>query len=251
MKKIFFLFVLVILTGTYIKAQDNVQDHRPLLRHEMTPDELLRKSEIGRNFVETNPPIAPVRNVAEFDRMQGALVRYPFGIPISLIREMAIDVTVTTIVASTAQQNTVISQYVSNGVDTSHCNFLIAPTDSYWTRDYGPWFESDSSNQIGIVDFPYNRPRPLDDEIPKTLAGMLGIPWFGMNVSSTGGNYMTDGMGISASTDLVWVENPTQTHAQIAQKMNDYLGISNYQVVPDPNSSVSYTHLTLPTNREV
>ena len=221
--KIFFLFVLVILTGTYVKAQDNVQDHRPLLRHEMTPDELLRKSEIGRNFVETNPPIAPVRNVAEFDRMQGALVRYPFGIPISLIREMAIDVTVTTIVASTSQQNTVISQYVSNGVDTSHCNFLIAPTDSYWTRDYGPWFESDSSNQIGIVDFPYNRPRPLDDEIPKTLAGMLGIPWFGMNVFSTGGNYMTDGMGISASTDLVLVENPTQTSAQIAQKMNDYL----------------------------
>ena len=115
-------------------------------------EEALRKGEIGRSFVETNPPVAPIRNVAEFDRMQGALVRYPFGIPILLIKEMATGVKVTTIVASTSQKNTVIAQYVANGVDTSHCNFLIAPTDTYWTRDYGPWFESDSSNQVGIVD---------------------------------------------------------------------------------------------------
>lgn len=237
-----FLFLFLLITFNS-QAQEKSPVDRPALQHEMTPDELLRKSEIGRGFVETDPPFAPVRNVAEFDRMQGALVRYPFGIPISLIKEMATDVTVTTIVATVAQKNTVISQYVSNGVDTSHCNFLIAPSDSYWTRDYGPWFESDSSAQIGIVDFPYNRPRPNDDEIPKKMAAMLGIPWFGMNVISTGGDYMTDGFGISASTDLVWVENPSQTHAEIAQKMNDYLGITNFQVVPDPNISSTIDHI--------
>ena len=209
----------------------------------MTPDELLHKSEIGKNFVETSPPSPPVRNVAEFDRMQGALVRYPFGIPLSLIKEMAADVMVTTIVASTAQQAAVLSQYVAGGVDTSHCNFLITPSDSYWTRDYGPWFESDSANQIGIIDFPYNRPRPMDDEIPKTLAAMLGIPWYGMNVTTTGGNYMTDGLGISASTELVWNENPAMTHAEIAQKHSDYLGITNYQVVADPNISTTIDHI--------
>ncbi len=243
MRQIFITFILVFLMAAAAMAQDGSQPARPALQHEMTPDELLRKSEIGRGFVETNPPVAPVRNVEEFDRMQGALVRYPFGIPISLIREMATDVTVTTVVASVAQKNTVISQYVNNGVDTSHCNFLIALTDSYWTRDYGPWFESDSASQIGIVDFPYNRPRPNDDEIPKKVAEMLGIQWYGMNVISTGGDYMTDGLGISASTDLVWVENPTQTHEQIAQKMNDYLGITNFQVVPDPNISSSIDHI--------
>ncbi|MEI7661830.1 MAG: agmatine deiminase family protein [Bacteroidota bacterium] len=243
MKRLYTFLFLVGLAVTAVRAQDNPQGQPPALMHEMSPDELLRKSEIGKNFVETAPPAGPLRNVAEFDRMQGALVRYPFGIPISLIKEMAADVIVTTIVASVAQQNTVISQYLTNGVDTSHCNFLIAPTDSYWTRDYGPWFESDSASQIGIIDFPYNRPRPLDDEIPKTLAAMLGIPWFGMNVITTGGNYMTDGFGISSSTDLVWNENPTQTHAQIAQKHTDYLGISNYQVVPDPNISTTIDHI--------
>ncbi len=243
MKRIITLVFPALLMLSSVTAQEKTDVPVGVLRHEMTPEELLRKGEIGRNFIETDPPVAPVRNVAEFDRMQGALVRFPFGIPISLIKEMAVDVTVTTIVASVSQKNTVISQYVANGVDTSHCNFLIAPTDSYWTRDYGPWFESDSASQIGIVDFPYNRPRPNDDEIPKKVAEMLGIPWFGMNVISTGGNYMTDGFGISASTDLLWNENPTQTPAQIDQKMSDYLGITNFQVVPDPNISTTIDHI--------
>ncbi|HPS49094.1 MAG TPA: hypothetical protein PK892_00215, partial [Bacteroidales bacterium] len=179
--------ILLILALSYqIKAQDNLTDKNPVLRHTMTPEEFARRHEIGRNFIETPPPDGPVRNVAEYDRMQGALIRYPFGIPISLIKEMASGVMVTTIVKNQTEKTTVLNQYISNGVDTSHCNFLIALTDSYWTRDYGPWFATDSSNQIGIVDFPYNRPRPNDDEIPKLFAAMLGIPWYGMNVISTG-----------------------------------------------------------------
>ena len=206
--------------------------------HWMSPEEKLHLQDVLLSFQETPPPVAPVRNVAEFDKMQGVLVRYPFGIPIALIKEMAEDVMVTTIVANTSQQNTVISQYVSAGVDTSHCDFLIAPSDSYWTRDYGPWFESDSANNIGIVDFPYNRPsRPNDDEIPNVLAQKLGIPRFGMNVIHTGGNYMCDGMGVASSTLLVEEENPTQTEAQIKQKVLDYLGIGTYQIRPDPNNT--------------
>jgi agmatine deiminase len=235
MKKALLIFLAAFLVPAFLirlQAQDPEK-----LTHWLTPGEKLRLNEIGKNFQETDPPVAPVRNVAEFDRMQGALVRYPFGIPIDVIKEMANDVMVTTIVASTSQQTTVTQLYQQNGVNLSHCNFLIAPSNSYWTRDYGPWFISDSSNNIGIIDFPYNRPRPYDDEIPKLVANMLGIPWYGMNVIHTGGNYMTDGMNISASTDLVWSENTSQTHEEIAQKVHDYLGIDNYQVVPDPNNT--------------
>lgn len=228
-----FIFVFFLLPGILI-AQESAPKK---LTHWLTPEEESQRGDLGRNFVETPPPAGPIRNIAEFDRMQGALVRYPFGIPITLIKEMAEDVEVTTIVASTAQQNTVLQQYISNGVDTSHCTFLIAPSDSYWTRDYGPWFVSDSSKQIGIVDFPYNRPRPNDDEIPKKVADMLGIPWYGMNVIHTGGNYMTDGLGSSSSTQLVYVENPTQTAQQIADKFSAYLGVTNYMVVEDPNNT--------------
>jgi agmatine/peptidylarginine deiminase len=207
------------------------------LKHWMTAEELLRKGEIGKNFVETNPPTGTIRNIAEFDKMEGALVRYPFGIPIALIKEMANDVFVTTIVANQSEQNSVINQYTSAGVNLAHCKFIRAASDSYWTRDYGPWFVAYGNNQIGIIDFPYNRPRPNDDEIPKKVADSLNLEWFGMNISHTGGNYMTDGMGLSASTTLVWEENPGQTHAQINQKMLNYLGINDYHVVADPNNT--------------
>ncbi len=243
MPKICFLLFLLVMAPFLVDGQDLPNKEQPLLRHEMTPEEAARRHEIGRGFVETDPPAGPVRNVAEFDRMQGALIRYPFGIPMALIKEMASDANVTTIVASQAQKNTVLNQYIANGVDTSHCDFLIAPTDSYWTRDYGPWFETDSSGQVGIVDFPYNRPRPNDDEIPKLMAGMLGIPWYGMNVISTGGNYMCDGLGVGSSTDLVYDENPTQTPAQINDRMFNYLGIDTFRVVPDPNISSTIDHI--------
>jgi len=243
MKKryLLFLFILVALKSLY--AQQPVDIEPVKLTHWLTPEEMLRLHEIGLGFVETPPPVSPVRNVAEFDRMQGALIRYPFGIPYSVIKEMAEDLTVMTIVTSASAQNTVLQLYVANGVDTSHCDFLIAPTNTYWTRDYGPWFESDTNNQIGIIDFPYNRPRPNDDEIPKKVANMLGIPWYGMKLTSTGGNYMTDGMGIAASTDLVWEENLTLTHDEVAQKAHDYLGIETYQVRTDLNPPEYIKHI--------
>ncbi|MCX6245006.1 MAG: agmatine deiminase family protein [Bacteroidetes bacterium] len=236
MKKFFYLFSLFFFLYTAASAQ--VKNPEPWqLGHWLSAEEMLKKDLIGRGFVETPPPVGPVRNVAEFDRMQAVLVRYPFGIPISLVKEMANDIMVTTIVLNSSQQATVTSQYQAAGVNMAHCNFLLAPSDSYWTRDYGPWFESDGDNHIGIVDFPYNRPRPNDDEIPKKVADMLGIPWYGMNVIHTGGNYMTDGMGISSSTTLVWTENPTQTHDSIADKFRNYLGIDPYLVVEDPNGT--------------
>lgn len=234
MKK-FTLSLSFFLSVFALMAQHNDEPWR--LGHWLSAEEMLRKGEIGRGFVETPPPAAPIRNIAEFDKMQGALVRYPFGIPVELIREMSENIMVTTIVLNANQQNTVTQQYQAAGVNMSNTNFLLAPSDSYWTRDYGPWFVSDSSNNIGIVDFPYNRPRPNDDDIPKKVAGMLGIPWYGMNLIHTGGNYMTEGYHNSSSTTLVWVENPTLTAAQVDEKVHDYLGIENYMVEPDPNGT--------------
>ena len=88
------------------------------------------------------------------------------------------------------------NQYENANVNTDNCSFLIAPTDSYWTRDYGPWFVFNGNDEPGIVNFPYNRPRPNDNDIPIRVSEMLGIDLYGMNLIETGGNYMTEGMGI-------------------------------------------------------
>jgi agmatine/peptidylarginine deiminase len=228
------LTALLSLTFLLITALTRAQENLPALTHEMTPEEELRKHEIGRDFTPTEPPAAPVRSIAEFEEMQSVLVRYPFGIPMTLIKEMAEDCKVKTIVANTAQQQTVLSQYEAAGVNVANCEWLIAPSNSYWTRDYGPWFIVDGNYDVGIADFPYNRPRPDDDHIPVVLAQQMGIPLYGMDLIHTGGNWMDDGMGIGASTQLVWAENPTLTHEEIDTIVYDYLGIRKYHVIDDP-----------------
>ena len=47
--------------------------------------------EMGR---DTDPPVSPVRNIAEYERMSGVLIRYPFGISLDIIRELAEDLIV-------------------------------------------------------------------------------------------------------------------------------------------------------------
>jgi agmatine deiminase len=226
---------LLSLTFLLIFSVLHSQDLSPRVTHEKSPEDELRWNEIGRDFTPTNPPAPPVRIVAEFEEMQSVLIRYPFGIPMSLIEEMADDCKVKTIVANASQQAQVLSQYQAAGVNIANCEWLIAPTDSYWTRDYGPWFVVDSNNEVGISDFPYNRPtRPNDDNIPVVLAQQMGIPLYGMDLIHTGGNWMDDGLGIGASTQLVWTENPDKTHQEIDTMVWNYLGIRKYHVLPDP-----------------
>lgn len=232
------LTILVcVLLSLSLSAQENNKYPKPRLTHQMSAEEALNKHLIGKSFVETAPPTGTITSLGEFERAKGVLVAYPFGIPMTLIREMARDAIVTTLVSGASQETNVRSQYTQAGVNLDNCNFIYAQTDSYWTRDFGPWYIIYGDNQIGIVDFPYNRPRPNDDEVPKKVAAELGLEWFGMNVIHTGGNYMTNSYGEAASTTIAYTENPTQTPAEVDQKMHDYLGINDYHVLEDPNNT--------------
>jgi len=126
---------------------------------------------------------------------------------------------------------------LTSPIAIANCDFIIAPSNSYWTRDYGPWYVLDGNDEIGIVDFEYNRPRPADNAIPAKVAQELGINLFVMDIETAGGNYMCNGMGIASSTDLIWLENNGYTHAEIDQIFEDYLGIEEYHVLPDPNNT--------------
>lgn len=232
MKKIkLLLFIGILILTAAVRAQDI-----PVWKkmHYLSEEEMKLPNNNLKNFVPTDPPQHPVRMVAEFEQMQSVLVRYPFGIPTSVIIEMSQDCGVTTIVASTSQQTIVTSIYQNGGANMDNIDFIIAPTDSWWTRDYGPWFVIDGNGEFGVCDFPYNRPRPNDDEIPVKVAQHLGINLFGMALEQTGGNWMCTGDKQSSSTDLVWDENPGMTHQEMQDMVDDYLGIEQYHVLPDP-----------------
>jgi len=202
----------------------------------LTDDELDLVDTIGRDFSPTDPPTGPVRQVAEFEPMYGALIRWSSGldIPYSLVAEMSQDAKVVTIVPSTAQQNSALTAYANNGANTDNCLFLVAATNSVWTRDYGPWFVFDGNNELGVVNFIYNRPRPDDNDIPIEYAAFDTLDLYGMSVEHTGGNYMCDGLGQAASTSLVLDENPSLTQTQIEGYLADFCGIDAYHILPDP-----------------
>jgi len=245
-KTVIYLFTIVLLL-IFV----NITPGRPLITNNpennlvwgdpnslpiwLTEDEMQKLDEIGKNFQPTSPPPAPVRQPAEFEPMEGVLIRYSFGISYQIIAEMAEDVNLVTIVASTSEKTYLQTQYQNYGIDLDHCSFLITPSDSYWTRDYGPWFIFKGNNEQGIVDFIYNRPRPNDDQIPTKYGLDQEIPIYAMALSTAGGNYMTDGQGIAISTNLVLSENPGLTQDQIKQMANDYLGIDTYHIVADVN----------------
>ena len=231
MKKVSLLLILLLLSSFSLLAEESILTH-----HETNKE---AAQTLSRDFYETDPPVGPVRQTAEFEPMEGVLVRYPFGISTNLIAEMAEDVIVYTLVANQSEENNVTNQYSNAGVNLNHCEFIHAPSDSYWTRDYGPWFMVDGNNDVGIVNFRYNRPRPNDNDVPIEVAEDLDVELYGMNVVHTGGNYMTDGMGISASTTIVYSESADYgiSQAQVDERMLDYLGIHTYHVVQDPNNT--------------
>ena len=125
-----------------------------------TKDELEMKHLIFETMHRTVPPIGPVRSIAEYEPMQGVLIRYPFGISTSLISAMSEDEIIYCLVASNSQSSA-YNTMNSAGVNMENVEFILGSTDSYWTRDYGPWWIVDGNGEIGIVDFSYNRPRPM------------------------------------------------------------------------------------------
>ncbi|MBN2890231.1 MAG: agmatine deiminase family protein [Bacteroidales bacterium] len=204
--------------------------------HVMSDEEKELSKNFPKDFQETAPPTGDVRNIAEWEQMESVIIAYDygFGIPYSLIAEICEDSHATILVSGSTEENSVRTLLSNNGVNTDNCSFVYNDPDAWWTRDYSPWCIAVDNQDVSIVDFPYNRPsRVNDDAVPSVIAAELGIDYYGMNVTHTGGNYMTDGYGISVSTDLVYDENSLSS-TQIATKMHDYLGISTYHVVADP-----------------
>ena len=187
-----------------------------------------------RSFVETPPPTGEVRFPGEYEPMQAVMIVYPLGIPVELVREMAEDCKVITVVA-TYEQSYAQSEFQAAGVNMDNVEFLNANTNSYWIRDFGPWYIF-NGKEPAIVDNIYNRPRPADDDLPGHFAQYWDIEMFGMKVVHTGGNMMEDGRGNGVSDDIVITESVAEgiTEEQVYQRMKDYLGIDPYHVTIDP-----------------
>jgi len=140
------------------------------------------------------------------------------------------------IVSSSWEQYQAQNTFNYAGVNSDNLTFIIANSDSHWTRDYSPWFIIDGNQELGAVNFEYNRDRPYDNAFPQAFAQEYDYPYYGMNLLHTGGNYMTDGYGVAVSSHIAYSENGNN-QTLVNNTMEDYMGINDYMVVQDPNGT--------------
>jgi hypothetical protein len=179
---LYFFSITIFFISTLSFAQ--IKEYH--LTHKLSNEEQVLMQNTSRSFTETAPPTGSVRNIAEWEEMESVLIAYDggFGIPFSLIADMSQETNVVTIVSNSSEKDYVLSLYESNGVNTEHCAFVFQDPDSYWTRDYSPWFIAVDDSEVAIVNFPYNRPRPHDNDVPLLMAEEMGggrFVWYECN----------------------------------------------------------------------
>lgn len=236
MKKIFFL-IFLITNATLLFSQPIYNQDGVRLYHVPSEEEKEWARRITPSTIApTDAPVGELRPIAEYEPAEAVLIRYPLGIPLDLIREMSEDCQVITLVKNSSHEISARNQYVANSVNISNCTFVHTETDSYWTRDYGPWFMAIDNSEVAMYDFTYNRPRYNDNNVNSVLANHLSLDRYASGIEHCGGNFMNDGTSQAASTMLVLEENLTYTEAQLQQHFSAYMGIDLYHFVEDPLS---------------
>ncbi len=209
-----------------------------------------------RSNSSTAPPASPVRTAAEWEEVEYLVIRWTPQFENILQQIVAAAVEECKVLIATQNQAAVQSYLTSNGIDLTNVEFLNAPTNSIWIRDYaGNSVYTDDVGELALTDWIYNRPRPLDDVLPSEHAAYLDIPIYITNsgtsdLVNTGGNFMSDGLGNAFASKLILEENEpgnpygvsAKTEAQIDAIMEQYMGITNYikmdQVPFDPISHI-------------
>lgn len=239
MKK-FYAYVILFLSVVFVQAQD--------LPHRMTEQErsLLPQYNAERNGQPANPlfttpPASPVRTIGEWEELQGLQITWTSYQ--SMLKEIVRNAKQETKVYIVTSNPTTVINYLNQppAVDTQNVQFVIAPFNSVWCRDYGLWsaYTNDVDTLI-TIDWIYNRPRPLDNVIPSVFANLLNTPFYETTASPwdlvhTGGNFMTDGFGTGFSSNLILTDNSpaggfnvTHTAAEIDSIMHRFMGINRY-----------------------
>ncbi len=232
-QKIFLCIAILLSISTF--GQD--------LPKSLTPQEkLLMQEYYFNNNIKgySYPPSSKVRSAAEWEEIDALIITWTSYT--SVLREIvraAVNECKVYIVCS--DSNTVKSYLTSGSIGLTNVRYVIAPYNSVWVRDYSAnnVYTNDVDSLL-LVDWTYNRPRPKDDTLARTISKYTGLPLYEMNQTpnklvATGGNFMSDGLGTAFSSKLILNENATNggynqnlTEAQIDTLAKKYLGINRY-----------------------
>ncbi|MFL2585294.1 MAG: agmatine deiminase family protein [Parvicellaceae bacterium] len=211
MKKIFSFFILF---------QSAVFFSQSVIPNQSTPTESSVESinnykntfSLKSNNVITTQPIGNLRTMAEWEEVQAICITWTGykSILAQIVEEAQTECEVIILCNNATSAQNELTNY---GVSLTNVSFVAANFNSIWMRDYGGnTVYKDYVDSLILVDWIYNRSRPLDNASPAAIGNFKGIPVYemsqaGTDLVHTGGNFMADGFGTGFSSELVDYEN--------------------------------------------
>jgi agmatine deiminase len=126
-------------------------------------------------------------------------------------------------------QEAEVRRRCAQGVDV-----LPLPIDDSWMRDNGPIFVRDGSGRVALVHFRFNawgekfHPYDRDAEVPRHIAGHLGMRRYEAPLVLEGGSFLVDGEGTLITTEQCLLNpnrNPHLGRSEIEHLLREYLGV--------------------------
>lgn len=199
-----------------------------------------------KSFGVATAPELPVRTAAEWEEVEYLVLGCPSGLSNIQLQIVQAAIQECKVLIATPNVTSVQNTLISNGVDMTNVEFINTPLNSIWIRDYaGNTVYTEDVGERALVDWIYNRPRPLDNVLPTAHANYLDIPVYITDsgtddLVNVGGNFMSDGLGNAFASNLVLMENQAgnefsvtaKTETQIDAIMQNYMGIDNYMKMP-------------------
>lgn len=231
-----FLLSLTILCFSQLFAQEEI-----LPKYLTENEKNLIKDYVFKANLRTPPPNFSVRTMAEWEEIEYLVLSWR-SFPSILRQIVAAAVNECKVLIATDNPTSVSNYLTQGGISLTNVEFVNTNTNSIWIRDYAAnTVYRDGVGDRQLVDWIYNRPRPLDDNLPNFHASHTNTPIFITNSGTndlvhTGGNFMSDGSGTAFSSRLILQENiagnpygvSAKTEAQIDNIMQSYMGINRY-----------------------
>ncbi len=241
MKNHFLLSAFSLILALPLQAQDPLP--KGLAPHEVPLIPEYRESRAAAARDNTAPPEFPVRTMAEWEEVQSLVVAWEgySGILKQIVRHAKEECEVIIVCDDPGSVTSYLQNTQAGGpiTDLTNITLLQAPSNSIWVRDYGPEvIYQNEVDSLMLLDWIYNRPRPLDDAVSQVIADHKNIPLYSTTVAPydlvhTGGNFMADGFGTAFSSALVLYENgpngdfnqTVKNEAQVGSIMEQFMGI--------------------------
>lgn len=152
-----------------------------------------------------------------------------------IVRKLSRTERVSILVRDAALQKQATQVLRKIGVNLDSVEFVEAPTNRVWTRDYGPLFVKDKRGGVALTWWKFNAWAKYDDfqldaRIPDRIALRLQKPVWQAEMVLEGGSIDSNGAGLLLTTEEcllspVQARNPGLSRREIERTLGDYLGV--------------------------